>query len=230
MDAVAGGELAAAVSRAGGLGMIGGGYGDESWLVRQFALARDSRVGCGFITWSLARQPRLLDTALAHDPAAVMLSFDDPAPFAEKIKRSGTRLVCQIQNRQQAERALQIGADVLVAQGNEADGHGYGPRTTLTLVPEIADLLTQRGSPAVLLAAGGGPGAGSVRGPGGQPLLCRHRSVEYPASTWAGGCRNRGGHLPHRRLRYGAPPPVARRAHHERAAQRIHRPLARQRS
>ncbi len=61
MALVAGGRLAAAVSEAGGLGLIGGGYGDADWLQR-------ARVG--FITWCLARQPRLLDLALAHSPAA----------------------------------------------------------------------------------------------------------------------------------------------------------------
>lgn len=155
MDTVAGGELAAAVSGAGGLGLIGGGYGDTDWLARQFDLAAGSRVGCGFITWSLAQQPQLLDLALDREPVAVMLSFGDPAPFADSIKSAGTRLICQIQNRAHAERALQVGADVLVAQGSEAGGHGYGPRSTLTLVPEIVDLVVSRGAHAPVLAAGG---------------------------------------------------------------------------
>ena len=60
MGFVAGGKLAAAVTAAGGLGLIGGGYGDADWLDREFAEAGNARVGCGFITWSLARQPELL--------------------------------------------------------------------------------------------------------------------------------------------------------------------------
>ncbi|RCW44510.1 nitronate monooxygenase [Halopolyspora algeriensis] len=155
MGDVSGGELAAAVSRAGGLGLIGGGYGDANWLTREFDAAAGARVGCGFITWSLARQPDLLDVALERDPVAVMLSFGDPAPFAERVRASGAVLLCQVQNRGQAERALDVGADVLVAQGTEAGGHGYGSRTTLTLVPELADLVDRRGSEAVVLAAGG---------------------------------------------------------------------------
>lgn len=154
MDLIAGGELAAAVSGAGGLGLIGGGYGDRDWLARQFDLAAGAPVGCGFITWSLARQPQLLDLALQYEPVAVMLSFGDPAVFADAIKSAGTRLVCQIQNRTQAERALQVGADVLVAQGTEAGGHGHGPRSTLTLVPEIVDLVTARGTDIPVIAAG----------------------------------------------------------------------------
>ena len=64
MAFVAGGALAAAVSRAGGLGLIGGGYGDGDWLGAQFAAAGNQEVGCGFITWSLALQPHLLTRAL----------------------------------------------------------------------------------------------------------------------------------------------------------------------
>src|ERR1700738_1682652 len=61
MALISGGRLAAAVTSAGGLGLIGGGYGDSDWLQREFGLAEGTRGGCGFITWSLARQPGLLD-------------------------------------------------------------------------------------------------------------------------------------------------------------------------
>ena len=91
MDLVASGKLAAAVSHAGGLGLIGGGYGDADWLKQEFAAADNARVGCGFITWSLARKPELLDLALQYQPVAVMLSFGDPRPFASKIKKNGRK-------------------------------------------------------------------------------------------------------------------------------------------
>src|SRR5450755_2024637 len=55
MAFVGGGALAAAVSRAGGLGLIGGGYGDPEWIEEQFQAAQGERVGVGFITWSAAR-------------------------------------------------------------------------------------------------------------------------------------------------------------------------------
>ena len=85
MDLVADGRLAMAVSEAGGLGMIGGGYGDAAWLKRELDVAADARVGVGFITWSLAKQPDLLDLALGYGPPAVMLSFGDVTPFAGRI-------------------------------------------------------------------------------------------------------------------------------------------------
>src|SRR5689334_1801180 len=154
MGMTAGGRLAAAVSNAGGLGLIGGGYGDESWLEREFAAAGNARVGCGFITWSLAKRPELLDLVLARLPAAVMLSFGSPLVFGKQIKAAGTKLICQIQNIEHARAAVDVGADVIVAQGSEAGGHGL-LRSTFTLVPEVADYLAKVAPATVLVAAGG---------------------------------------------------------------------------
>src|SRR5215213_9962235 len=150
MDLVASGKLAAAISHAGGLGLIGGGYGNAEWLEREFTAAGNARVGCGFITWSLANKPELLDLALRHRPVAVMLSFGDPSPFVAKIKDAGAKLICQVQSLAQAKDAAASGADILVAQGTEAGGHG-ATRSTLTLVPEIVDSL-----PEVPVVAAGG--------------------------------------------------------------------------
>jgi nitronate monooxygenase len=155
MDTISGGRLAAAVTRAGGLGLIGGGYGDDAWLRREFDRAAGERVGCGFITWSLAGNPRLLDLALDYEPEVVMLSFGDPAPFAGKIHAAGARLFCQVHSVRQAREALEVGADVIVAQGGEAGGHGTGARSTFTFVPELADLLADVAPDTPLLAAGG---------------------------------------------------------------------------
>src|SRR5689334_21284085 len=89
MGFVAGGVLAGAVTAAGRLGIIGAGYGDSEWIERQSAAAGNHRVGCGFITWSMARRPELLDQALAHRPAGMMLAFGDPRPFAPAIRAAG---------------------------------------------------------------------------------------------------------------------------------------------
>ena len=154
MAFAAGGALAAAVTRAGGLGLIGGGYGDAGWLDEQFAAAAGERVGVGFITWSLARTPSLLARVLQHRPAAVMLSFGDPRPFAPQIREAGSRLICQCQELAHVDDALAAGADVVVAQGSEAGGHGAS-RGTLAFVPEVADHLARRAPDTLLLAAGG---------------------------------------------------------------------------
>ena len=155
MDVIAGGKLAAAVMGAGGLGFLGGGYSDDdAWFEREFAAAGNQVVGCGFITWALRKNPKILDAVMARKPKAIFLSFDDPEPFAGRIKAAGIPLFCQLQTRADAERAIDCGADIIVAQGTEGGGHG-GTRATLTLVPEIADLIAKR-SPRTLLCAAGG--------------------------------------------------------------------------
>lgn len=157
MDVIAGARLATAVSAAGGFGILGGGYGDRAWLEQETAKVADlsDPFGIGFITWSLAKQPALLDLALEARPRAIMLSFGDPAPFAPRIKSSGALLICQVQDEAMARQALEAGADILVAQGTEAGGHGAS-RTTIDIVPAIVDLAAGR----VPVAAAGGIGDG----------------------------------------------------------------------
>jgi nitronate monooxygenase len=150
MGSVSGGALAAAVSRAGGLGLLGAGYGDADWIRREFQRAEGARVGVGFITWSLAKRPELLDLALGYKPCAVMLSFGDPRPFADKIRASGAKLICQVQSLALAREALVAKPDVLVAQGAEAGGHG-AERSLFALLPAVKDLAGN----IPVLAAGG---------------------------------------------------------------------------
>jgi len=150
-----GGRLAAAVTSSGGLGLIGGGYGDSDWLQREFGLTDGERVGCGFITWSLARKPELLDETLARQPATIMLSFGDLQPFAEHIHAAGVPLIAQVQTLEHARQALDAGAEILAAQGGEAGGHGMTVRSTFTLVPDVVDLAAERAPETLVLAAGG---------------------------------------------------------------------------
>ena len=153
MDVVSGARLTAAVSSAGGFGILGGGYGDRGWLEQETGKLKAVRApfGIGFITWSLAKQPDLLDVALNARPRAIMLSFGDPKPFASRIKAAGALLICQVQSEDMAQAALDAGADILVAQGTEAGGHGAS-RTTLDIVPDIIDLVAGR---VPVVAAGG---------------------------------------------------------------------------
>jgi nitronate monooxygenase len=159
MAGISGARLAAAVSAAGGLGLIGGGYGDAEWLRSQIGQLGGARVGFGFITWRLARDPGLLDVVVAQQPATIMLSFGELAPFAERIRAAGIPLTAQVQNLEHARRALDAGADVIVAQGSEAGGHGMTARSTFTLVPDVVDLVAER-SPETLVVAAGGVGDG----------------------------------------------------------------------
>src|SRR3954463_7947447 len=157
MDTTAGARLTAAVSAAGGFGILGGGYGDRAWLGQETARLKGASnpFGNGFITWRLGKRPELLDIALGARPRAIMLSFGDPKPFAPRIKSSGALLICQVQDEAMARQALDAGAGLLIAQGSEAGGHG-APRTTIDIVPAVVDLAAGR----VPVAAAGGIGDG----------------------------------------------------------------------
>jgi len=158
MALVTGGDLAAAVTRAGGLGIVGGGYagtlGGEPDLEAEIERAKPARFGVGFITWALERAPMMLTKALKHSPFCVFLSFGDPRLFAAEIRDAGALLICQVQLLSQIDVALEAGAAVIVAQGTEAGGHG-ATRSTFPFVPEAADYLKQHSPDTLLLAAGG---------------------------------------------------------------------------
>ena len=170
MAFVAGGALAAAVSEAGGLGLLGGGYGDRAWLDREWNITDGARIGVGFITWMLEKQPDLLSYALERNPAAIFLSFGSVRGFADEIVRSGIPLIAQVQSVTDARIAVSEGASVIVAQGTEAGGH-CGSQSTITLVPAIVDAV----SPTPVVAAGGiadGRGLAAALMLGAQAIVC----------------------------------------------------------
>ena len=151
MAGVSGGRLAATVSNAGALGLVGGGYGDPAWMRKELSTCpegTDRPWGVGLITW--AATPDTVELALGYKPHAFMLSFGDPRPYAPTIKGTGCSLICQVQDIEGALLAKSAGADVIVAQGTEAGGHG-ALRATLPLVPAVVDVV----EPTPVLAAGG---------------------------------------------------------------------------
>ena len=164
MALVAGGRLAAAVSNAGGLGLIGGGYaghlGAEPDLGAEWRAAGNAAVGIGFIMWALAgrNDPSILQAALDRSPRCLFLSFptegSDFQKVMEQARKADVPVMVQVQSVAVARAALDAGADVIVAQGTEAGGHG-GDRATMTLVPELADLCATRARDTLVLAAGG---------------------------------------------------------------------------
>ena len=151
MGGASGGALAAAVSNAGGLGLIGGGRADRDWLERELAIAatRAQRPwGIGFQSW--ATEVATIERALTFQPSAIMLSFGDPRQLAAPVRSAGVTLIVQATDLTEARQAMEVGADIVAAQGTEAGGHGGG-RSTLPFVPAVVDLV----APAPVLAAGG---------------------------------------------------------------------------
>jgi len=153
MGGIAGGRLAAAVSAAGGLGMIGAGSAASvATLAPELAVARDagSRFGVGFIGWKCAREPELLATALGADPALVAVSFTDDFGWVDLVKDAGATAATQVSDLSSAQRAEQAGVDVLVARGAEGGGHGEPALATLPLLEVVLDAVS-----VPVLAAGG---------------------------------------------------------------------------
>lgn len=151
MGGSAGGALAAAVSEGGGLGLVAGGRGEWGALETQLAVVAEGTErpwGVGFLSW--ATDVSVLERVLAYGPHAVMLSFGDPRALAEPVLDAGVPLLVQVTDVDEVRQALDTGADVLVAQGAEAGGHG-GRRATLPFVPTVVDLA----APKPVLAAGG---------------------------------------------------------------------------
>jgi len=154
MTPAAAGNLARAVTDAGGLGMIGV---NETWtpadIERECAVAREGdqqrRFGIGLFGWALEARPELLDSAIAQKPFLISISFLDLAPYAQRVHDAGISLAAQVQSRRDAQAALRNGVDVLIAQGTEAGGHTGDVSTLLML--QIALELTEK----PVLAAGG---------------------------------------------------------------------------
>ncbi|WP_282610695.1 nitronate monooxygenase family protein [Pelagibius sp. Alg239-R121] len=164
MDKVSGGTLAAAVTAAGGLGLIGGGYGDAEWLEEQFSAANNQPVGVGFITWALAEKPHLMDLCLERKPRAMIFAFGDATEFVMKCRDAGVPSIWQVHRVEQARQALSAGTDVIVVQGQEAGGHGMD-RGLATLLPAVRDAA---GPDQIIVAAGG---IGDGRGLAGSLML-----------------------------------------------------------
>ncbi len=155
MAGAGGSGLAAAVSRAGGLGMIGVGAGAEpDWIGRAADEARAAagRFGIGLMAWNLARRPEQLEAALAAGPSLVSVSFGDYRPALGPLQRAGIAVATQVGDVESARRAEGEGVDVVVARGGEGGGHGDDRVGTLPLLQGVLEAV---GEETLVLAAGG---------------------------------------------------------------------------
>ncbi len=185
-----GGELAAAVTAAGGLGTFGGtnGFG-PGWLRHQIALVRsrtDRPFGVGFITHLIAADPTNFEIALEERVPVFVFSFSDPEPWLGRAKDAGALTICQVQSAELAEMAVRAGADVLLAQGNEAGGH----TGQVNLLPLLVSLV-ERYPDVPVLAAGGittGRALAAVFAAGGEgaslgtAMVATPEAVEVPVA------------------------------------------------
>ena len=183
-----GGQLAAAVSRSGALGTFGAsnGWGAE-WMREQIAYVRsqtDRPFGVGFITQLIEPDPTNFEIALEAGVPVIVFSFTDPQPWLGRAREAGAATICQVQSVELAELAVDAGADILIAQGNEAGGHTGG----MNLLPLLVDLV-ERHPQVPVLAAGGITGgralaaalaAGAQGASLGTAMLATPEAVEAP--------------------------------------------------
>ena len=151
-------ELVAAVSNAGGLGVLSLTWrstNEARELIRQTRALTDRPFGINLVLlWDATER---LAIALEEGVPVISLSWGDPAPWAEQIHDAGALLVHMVGTTAEAVAARLAGVDAIVAQGYEASGHVEGRTSIMALLPELVDAV----SPTPVLAAGGiGDGRG----------------------------------------------------------------------
>ncbi|NMO00913.1 nitronate monooxygenase [Gordonia sp. TBRC 11910] len=174
MAGAAGGRLAAAITAAGGLGMVGvGNVATVEQITPELEIACAGGVfGVGLMCWSLPDNPALLDVTLAHAPSVISLSFGDPRPYLDRVHDAGIAVVAQVGTRAEAVDVVDAGVDAVVVRGDEGGGHGRGVVATLPLLQQILDITdkpvlaaggiaTARGLAAVLAAGASGAWVGT---------------------------------------------------------------------
>ena len=150
MGGVAGGRLAAAVSAAGGLGMVGmGSDGSRAALKTQLQHV-SGRFGIGLVDWVMRNEAGLLEDALAAEPVLLSVSFGTDLSWVGKARDAGIATATQVYDGIGARRAVDAGIDVLVARGSEGGGHGDVRLGTLPLLDTVLDVVS------VPVLAGGG--------------------------------------------------------------------------
>ncbi|GAA1108405.1 nitronate monooxygenase [Kribbella jejuensis] len=157
MANVSGGRLTAAVSAAGGMGMLGAGSAVTAEWIRTegaVAAAAGKPYGIGLMAWSVADHPEHLEAVLELRPALVSVSFGNYAPYVGPLQEAGITVATQAGTVADAQEAVRAGVDVIVARGAEAGGHGRNAVGTLPLLQAILDL-----TDVPVLAGGGISGA-----------------------------------------------------------------------
>ncbi|HIW91812.1 MAG TPA: nitronate monooxygenase [Candidatus Corynebacterium avicola] len=162
----AGGELAAAVSSAGGLGMIGvGSNTGPEWIAENAETASDGgNFGIGLMVWALdadvaaTGRSEQFDAAIAANPTVLSLGFGDPGPWVKRAHDAGISVVAPVNTRLQLRQALDADVDVICAQGSDAGGH-TGRVGTMALMQNIMAYVSVN-APAVPVAVAGGIGSG----------------------------------------------------------------------
>ena len=150
MGGVSGGRLAAAVTAAGGLGMVGMGSVATRELLRTQLEQVRGRFGIGLVDWVMRNEAGLLEDALAARPALLSVSFGTEWSWVGAAHDAGISTVTQVYDTLGARQAVDAGVDIVVARGSEGGGHGDAKLGILPLLDAVLDAVS------VPVLAGGG--------------------------------------------------------------------------
>jgi len=144
-------ELAAAVSEAGGLGVIGSGTMTSDWLRDQIRLARQlTKKPFGVNVMLLSPYVEDIMALLREEPVAVITTgAGNPGKYVPALREVGTKIIPVVSSVALAKRLARTGVDALIAEGMESGGH-IGEITTMAMVPQVVDVVD-----IPVIAAGG---------------------------------------------------------------------------
>ncbi len=143
MGVGAGAALAAAVSNAGGCGVIGGHGRTNNGLrneIRQMRALSSKPFGVNLLP-AVAREG-MIDACIEERPPIIVLFLGDPTPWIGKAQQSGIKIVVQVGTVEEARTAARAGADAIIAQGVEAGGHVQATVSLATNLPAIVQAVS----------------------------------------------------------------------------------------
>ena len=235
MSGAANGSFAAAVCRAGGLGMIGISDQSPADVRGQVATAAvgGPSYGIGLLAWLVEGRPDLLDVVIELRPPLVSLSYGDYGPLVATLRAEGITVATQIGTVDEASQAVDAGVDVIVARGSEGGGHGRDAVATLPLLEAVLDRVDlpgpRRGRNRNRPRVGCGPRRRRRRGVGGHRVLGMPGDGMVTGAAREGPGRRLGQHDLHARVRHRDAAAVALAIRRTCGAQHVHRDLARPR-
>ncbi len=144
-------KLSAAVSEAGGLGIIGSGHHNADWVREQVKIAKEltsKPFGVNVMMIS-PHLEQVMEVIIEEKVPVISLGAGNPGKYITRLKEIGTKVIPVVSSVALAQRLEKAGVDAVIAEGMESGGH-IGELTTMALVPQVVDALN-----IPVVAAGG---------------------------------------------------------------------------